>query len=170
MTNLRGEKINKIVTENIAALGGSMSYKGELNYDQSVPESMLLPINDHEEIHKECDQYRIANGQKPLGEGGIIKQQITEPEKKQTTQQWFAKLLQGFENDPDFQKEGIIFELQERIAELEKQLEDLMCCGNCTFYESGCICVKHNFCSFEPAEYCDQWQTDTLARKDRIGK
>jgi hypothetical protein len=43
-----------------------MSYEGEINHDQSVPESLLLPITDHAEIHRECDEYRVANGQEPI--------------------------------------------------------------------------------------------------------
>ena len=43
-----------------------MSYEGEINHDQSVPESMLLPMVNHAEIHRECDEYRIAHGQEPI--------------------------------------------------------------------------------------------------------
>jgi hypothetical protein len=42
-----------------------------------------------------------------------------------STQQWFTDLLKKYENDPDFQKEGIIFELQEKIAIKDKQITKL---------------------------------------------
>ena len=41
--------------------------------------------------------------------------------KKLTIQQWFADLLKKYENDPDFLKEGFIFEQQEKIEELQKE-------------------------------------------------
>jgi hypothetical protein len=37
---------------------------------------------------------------------------------------WFKDLLEKYKDDPDFQKSGIIFELQEQLAEA-KQWKDI---------------------------------------------
>ena len=42
---------------------------------------------------------------------------------EQSTQEWFRDLLEQFKDDPDFQKEGIIFELQEQNAKLKALAE-----------------------------------------------
>ena len=50
-----------------------------------------------------------------------------------------------------------------RIAELEATVEQMKCCGNCTYFYD-------NECSKFPeidGEYCDKWESDTLTQEDR---
>ena len=60
-------------------------------------------------------------------------------------------------------------ELQSENLLLKEQVEDMQCCGNCGLDKlnelNEIICKK-------PIEvmWCEDWQTDTLARKDRIAK
>ena len=51
----------------------------------------------------------------------------------------------------------------DRVAELEEEIKNLRCCGNCTYFYD-------NVCSKFPTidvEYCDKWQSDELTAEDR---
>lgn len=56
---------------------------------------------------------------------------------------------------------------ESRVAELEKQVEDLKCCGNCKNYgytEKYCPHKEEMFAK----EYYDCWQSDGLKRSERV--
>lgn len=50
---------------------------------------------------------------------------------------------------------------KEEIAALQKQVEDMACCGNCDKYQANCY-VQFGY------EYCDGWQSDGLTRAERL--
>lgn len=56
-----------------------------------------------------------------------------------------------------------LIEMNKKIAELEKQVEDLKCCGNCKNYKSGGACIENNHWN----EVCNNWQSDGLTRSER---
>ncbi len=58
------------------------------------------------------------------------------------------------------------------ICELEKEIDDLKCCGNCRLFCDH-NCPKKEYIDDEQIEYqepnsvCAKWQSDGLTRKDR---
>ena len=48
------------------------------------------------------------------------------------------------------------------ICELEKEIDDLKCCGNCKKYVENRNCYN-----MRPGSYCPGWLPDGLTRKDR---
>jgi len=60
------------------------------------------------------------------------------------------------------------------ICELEKEIDDLKCCGNCRLFCDN-NCPKKEYIDDEQIEYqepnsvCDKWQSDSLTRKGREG-
>lgn len=70
-------------------------------------------------------------------------------------------------------KEQVLFDLHEalgvkwgddpyaKITALQKQVEDMACCGNCDKYQANCY-VQFGY------EYCDGWQSDGLTRAERL--
>lgn len=56
----------------------------------------------------------------------------------------------------------------ELLSRLE-QAESLRCCGNCTIYEAGSnVCPVDQFGTREGWEYCEKWESDNFAQKDRM--
>jgi hypothetical protein len=56
-------------------------------------------------------------------------------------------------------------EAAKKIVGLEKEVENLQCCGNCKHYTPRGDCrSKHGYA---PGHYCDHWTQDGLTRKDR---
>ena len=52
-----------------------------------------------------------------------------------------------------------------KLVGLEKEVENLQCCGNCKHYTPRGDCrSKHGYA---PGHYCDHWAQDGLTRKDR---
>jgi len=58
-----------------------------------------------------------------------------------------------------------------RIAELEKQVADMKCCGNCNNYFHSTVdayyCCKNYLKHPRPNHYCDNWQSDNITREER---
>jgi hypothetical protein len=65
-------------------------------------------------------------------------------------------------------RDGVLLSSQTKnykIMELEKEVENLQCCGNCKHYTPRGDCrSKHGYA---PGHYCDHWTQDGLTRKDR---
>lgn len=55
-------------------------------------------------------------------------------------------------------------EIVSRIAELEQQLKDRECCGNCWYYGESHYCDKRDI-----NQHCNDWQSDNLTRAGREG-
>lgn len=82
----------------------------------------------------------------------------------------FAELEKKYENDTG----DLIAKVASRdamIDELEKEVENLKCCGNCCNYhfekESHCYVNGNYDYDKSPSDYCDNWQSDNLTRKER---
>lgn len=58
----------------------------------------------------------------------------------------------------------------DKILDLERQIENLKCCGNCGFLPSvSNICDRYEFGGngLSGKFYCAKWQSDNLTREDR---
>lgn len=84
----------------------------------------------------------------------------------------FAELEKKYENDTG----DLIAKVASRdamIDELEKEVENLKCCGNCINYgydmeEDRHYCNKHIYSGKRHAGICtNNWQSDNLTRKER---
>ena len=53
-------------------------------------------------------------------------------------------------------------EAAKKLVGLEKEVENLQCCGNCKKYTTNMSCQ-----GMRPGSYCHDWQSDGLTRKDR---
>ena len=87
------------------------------------------------------------------------------------TNQWMERVaelekenkeLKFLNADQKKEIDGLVWDIEQHLAALIKQNEDLKCCGNCKLYYklSGC----ENKISIH---YCPQWQSDQMTRGAR---